>query len=151
MMNTIPGGGDSLFQCFSQFLHGKLELHLLIRQEVVQELLDNREKYHIPTGREAKQTLKQLQLTKFPGQLPFIHSIEAFSNIYLVRVLVYYSKDHPLHFGNPDYKDICCLFCMGGIHYNLLTPTKSKLPQTAIDALSSFPILSASVMKMMIS
>ncbi|KAL7635049.1 UNVERIFIED_CONTAM: hypothetical protein RMT77_014034 [Armadillidium vulgare] len=141
IMNIIPGGGDSLFQCFSQFLHGKLDLHLLIRQEVVQELLDNRVKYHIPTGREAKQTLKQLQLTKFPGQLPFIHSIEAFSNIYLVRVLVYYSKDHPLHFGNPDYKDICCLICMGGIHYNLLTPTKSKLPQTAIDALSSFPIL----------
>ncbi|RXG56021.1 hypothetical protein Avbf_18182 [Armadillidium vulgare] len=106
---------------------------------------DNREKYHIPTGREAKQTLKQLQLTKFPGQLPFTHSIEAFSNIYLVQVLVYYSKDHPLHFGNPNHKDICCLFCMGGIHYNLLTPTKSKLPQTAIDALSSFPILSASV------
>ncbi|RXG54092.1 hypothetical protein Avbf_16316 [Armadillidium vulgare] len=96
-------------------------------------------------GREAKQTLKQLQLTKFPGQLPFIHSIEAFSNIYLVRVLVYYSKNHPLHFGNPNHKDICCLFCLGGIHYNLLTPTKSKLPQTAIDAFSSFPILSAPV------
>ncbi|RXG56829.1 hypothetical protein Avbf_15841 [Armadillidium vulgare] len=48
MIITIPGGGGSLFQCFSQFIHGKLDLHLLIRQEVVQELLDNREKYHLP-------------------------------------------------------------------------------------------------------
>ncbi|RXG73158.1 Pro-Pol polyprotein [Armadillidium vulgare] len=142
MMTTIPGGGDSLFQCFSQFLHGKLDLHLMIRQEVVQELLDNREKYHLPKGREAKQTLKQLQLTKYPGQLPFTHSIEAFSNIYLVQVLVYYSKDHPLHFGNLNHQDVCCLYCLGGIHYNLLTPNKSKLPQTAIDVISDSPDVS---------
>lgn len=139
METKTPGGGDSLFQCFSYYLHGHFDSHIQIREEVVEELLNNRQKYHLPTGREANQTLKQLQLTKYPGQLPFTHSIEAFANLYLTRILVYYSKDHPLHFGKPSYEDVCCLFCLGGIHFNVLTPIRNIMPETARRALNSDP------------
>ncbi|KAB7503019.1 Longitudinals lacking protein-like [Armadillidium nasatum] len=87
--------------------------------------------------------MDHIVLNYSPDQIIYLYCFNFNDNP--IRVLVYYSKDHPLHFGNPNYTDICCLYCMGGIHYNLLNPTKSKLPQTAIDALSSFPILSAPV------
>src|SRR5215469_16059124 len=64
---TMPGGGDSLFQCFSSWLTGSLDQHLQISELVTNELLENRTRYHLPTGKGSRIT-KQLKLLKYPGQ-----------------------------------------------------------------------------------
>ena len=130
----MPGGGDSLFQCFSVFLYGNPDQHLNIREAVARELLENRRRYNLPTGKNHRTFTKQLQLLRYPGQLPIVQAIEAFSHLHKVRVQLYYGNSKPLQFGDLELTDTCLLLCLGGVHYNLLSRigTQEKEPQAKI-------------------
>ena len=65
----VPGGGDSLFQCFSHFKHGTIKYHLKIREAVTNELIAHRERYHLPGRGDVS---RRLRLMQHPGQLPYL-------------------------------------------------------------------------------
>src|SRR5215469_1090117 len=103
----IPGGGDSLFQCLSLFLHGNQDEHLKIREQVMIYLQENRKLYNIPTGRSQVEITRYLNLLKKPGQMPPPLAIEAFADINKVQVWVYYDGNTLLKYGPEDSKNIC--------------------------------------------
>src|SRR5215469_14280180 len=127
----MPGGGDSLFQCFSVWLNQSKDQHISIREAVVQEMINNRTKYNLPTGKGNNIT-KQLNLMKFPGQLPITQAIEAFGTLYKVKILIYYGKTKPLQFGYESSDSICPLLCLGGVHYNLLLPSNLQKAESSV-------------------
>ena len=61
---TVPGGGNSLFQCFSLFLHGTIDKHLELRVEVIDYLIKNRKEFNLPTGKSHVEVTRKLQLLK---------------------------------------------------------------------------------------
>ena len=121
----MPGGGDSLFCAFSTWLYGSRDQHQKVREAVIQELMENRVKYGLPTGKNARQLTKILQLMKNVGQFPLTNAIHAFANLQGIQVCIYYGDSKPLKFGNPSERGMCHLLCLGGIHYNLLVQTQA--------------------------
>src|SRR5215469_16405829 len=116
----MPGGGDSLFQRLSLFLHGNPDEHLKIREQVMNHLQDNRKIYNIPTGRSQVEITRYLNLLKKPGQLPPQLAIEAFAKINDLQVWVYYDGKTPLKYGPEESSTICKLLCLAGVHFNFL-------------------------------
>src|SRR5215469_1868630 len=116
----LPGGGDSLFQCLSLFMHGNSDEHLKIREQVMMHIQENRKMYNIPTGRSQVEITRYLNLLKKSGQMPPPLAIEAFANLNKVQVWVYYDGNTLLKYGPEDSKNICKLLYLAGVHYNFL-------------------------------
>ena len=73
----LHGGGDSLFQCLSLFLHGNQDEHLKNREQVMIHIQENRKMYNISTGRSQVEITRYLNLLKKSGQMPPPLAIEA--------------------------------------------------------------------------
>ena len=115
----MPGGGDSLFQCFSQWLYGTADQHVVLRQQLVDDLLTHQKEYRLPP-----RVNKLLKLMKHAGQLPVSQCIEAFCRREQVRVIVHFGDTMTLHYGDGIRTERTChLQCLANVHYNLLVPT----------------------------
>ena len=118
-----PGGGDSLFVSLMRSLSSldniKLpDNELTLRELLVDELLKNPSKYNLKLNRDSK---KQLQLMRYPGQLPSMELLMVASNSFDVAICVYFWPTQPVVYRFKDSKPIIHIQCISGIHFNSLT------------------------------
>ena len=71
----VPGGGDSLFRCFSLWLEGTQDFHTDVRERIIEEISKNPRKYNL----EGRNILKKLRLMRLPGQMPIPEAIQSFA------------------------------------------------------------------------
>src|SRR5215469_16644253 len=114
---VIPGGGNSLFRCFSLWKTDSQDSHVDIREQVLDEIIKNPSKYKLH-GRNINKLLKAMHI---PGHMPIEEVILAFAILNKVNVVVYYSNLNPIKYGE-DFNSICTLKCLAEIHYNYLKP-----------------------------
>lgn len=124
-MNGSPvmGGADSLFTS----IHRSLPLiktersipktDVDLRVELVDELLNNPDKYDIKLTRQSR---KELKLMRREGQLPSLDVLLAASRLYKVRFCVYFWSEKPVVYQFRDYEAVIHIQCLGGIHFNPL-------------------------------
>ena len=123
----IPGGGDSLFQCLSLWMHNDDDHATQIREQVVDKLMRNPSLYQLK-GRKLN---KRLHALRYPGQIPIPEMIEAFTHLVDCQVIVYCNPGLPMTYGEDKEKK-CYLNCISGIHYNLLTKEENVKVKTIL-------------------
>ncbi|KAL7644770.1 UNVERIFIED_CONTAM: hypothetical protein RMT77_004583 [Armadillidium vulgare] len=114
----VSGGGDAIFKCFSLYLYDCDTSHQELRIQTVDELFKNINKYKLAN----RQIRKQLRLMKLDGQVPIPEIIEAFSQLYKTKVVIYYNDKNTLIYGSKFTDKVCTMKCLAGIHYNFLKP-----------------------------
>jgi hypothetical protein len=125
------GGGDSLFVSLHRLLVG-LGLgkgvpanEQMLREMLVDDLLNHAPKYNIQLDRDAR---KRLRLMRFKGQLPALDVLLAASKIFKVKIFVYFWTDIPVIYQYEEYERRIHLQCISGIHFNPLVELNSYAP-----------------------
>jgi len=118
---VVPGGGDSLFRCFSLWETGSQESHVDVRTRTLDEIIKNPVKYHL----KGRNTNKLLKAMRSPGHMPIVEVITAFAKLNKISVVVYYNNLQPIKYGD-DCQNSLFLKCLAGIHYNLLRPLEKS-------------------------
>ena len=119
----IPGGGDSMLlslqRCLSR-INGSRPLPDTaqgLREQLVDELLTNSEKYNLKLDRDSRKTLRSMRCR---GQLPSFDLLLAASCLYSVSIHVYFWPKSPVIYQFKDFDNIIHLQCISGVHFNSL-------------------------------
>ena len=143
VIKLIQGGPDSLveslWECLSHYRENEdpsVELpedscHL--RRILAEELLDNISTYF--EGRKSS-VRPGVKLSRYPGTLPPVQFIEAFSKLFDLEVWVHHEMDKPIRHCpyTSNEQDGTMLKrihvqCLGGVHYNPIVENKLYQPE----------------------
>ena len=132
LMKEVPGGGDSLMTSLhivGANLQGEKVLArtaLELRQELVDELLKHPEQFRLKSNKHLK---RELKVMRFPGQLPCMEVLLAFSQLYKCSVMVHYGVDIPVVYTAISVREMdgprVHLQCLAGVHFNPVIETGS--------------------------
>lgn len=131
----VEGGGNSMFEslliamrdAFDEEENKALpESHMQMRMEIINELLENMQKYKICNNKQEKNKLKLMMKA---NQMPNTEALLAASRLYRVEIRVYHDIKTPIVY-NADLDSITDtvinLQCIGQCHFNPLFSRKSK-------------------------
>lgn len=128
----IKGGGDSLFKALLYSLkeeakESKVKIpddHVELRKMVINEILNNMEKYNIPVNKHEKNRLKVMMN---PEQMPCNQALLATAHIFNIEIQVYHNIEIPVVYRSESENrglDKIYLQCVSGIHFNPLYAKK---------------------------
>ena len=130
LLKKVDGGGDSLFESLLEVIKEETDIEINkdsteLRQELIDELLTNSKEYELRLDKQLKKDLKSM---KYPGVLPVLEVILAFSNLYKVQVWMH-SGSKPVifdHFKGRSFSDYprVHLQNLAGVHFNPLMECK---------------------------
>ena len=128
--DVVPGGGDSLFISLQRVLESSdvaavPSSSLVLREQLLDELLKSPEKYGLPSKGH---TRRDLRLMRHPHQLPCLEVLLAASYLYKATIFVYFWTKEPVVYydgrTNRSTNVEVYLQCLGGIHFNPLKCAK---------------------------
>ena len=123
---AAPGGGDSLFVSLLRTLSRKNcklpNTTIELREQIVDEMLNNSSRYNIKLDRDSRRDLK---LMRHSGQLPSLELLLAVSYLYKVRLFVYFWHKDPIIYQFDNYEDEIFLQCLAAVHFNPLIDMKN--------------------------
>lgn len=129
-VTAVPGGGDSLFLSLLVLLrlHHRVDCPVSqiptsaeeLRVQLVEEVLCHSEKYGLKLDKAMRGQIKQM---RYPGCLPSVTVLLAFSALYGVLVVVHHGMRHPVLYNHSveaveSPPERFHLQCLAGIHYN---------------------------------
>ena len=150
VLKVIEGGGDSMVSSLYWSLHHhqrtydlKIFPHssvVILREQLVKELLDNSQRYFEALSKAQKKELKMMQ---FPGQSLTEKILLVASFLYRVEVWVHHGMCKPVVFSLGEFsqrpESRIHLQCLAGIHYNPLAETPQYRPSTCRDVKMEVP------------
>ena len=131
---TMDGGGDSMIEALRtslQFLYKKGSINIDevpsnadLRHNMVDLFLREAKRYGLLIDKSSSHKVKAM---KYPGCLPAIELLLAFTKLYNIEVWVHFGGGRPIVYKDPD---ITCnhrihLQCLGGVHFNPLMELQS--------------------------
>lgn len=127
-----PGGGDSLFISLLRCLQSVQVTRSVpcdeqvLREMLVDDLLNHSSKYNLQLDREARRILR---LMRTVGQLPALDVLLSASRLFGIRIFVYFWTTDPVIYQYGNFETIIHLQCLSGIHFNpLIAVTNYSLP-----------------------
>lgn len=127
----VAGGGDSLFvsllralprvKCTTPVPHSASEL----RVQLIDLLIDKAKKYQVELDRKSRKSLK---LMRCPGVLPCLDVLLAASDLFKVKIFVYFWSSQPVIYQSKPYENTIHIQCISGIHFNPLIQSINASP-----------------------
>ena len=116
----VKGGADTLFRCFSLFLHDHEDEHPNLRLRLVNEILAQPKQYNIELDDNFR---KQLKVMRNSGIMPIFECIQSFANFIHAPVLVYENSIGFIRY-EPSIKrsktPACYIRSYDGVYFTLL-------------------------------